>query len=110
MKGFSFAAALAATVVIPTGCSTMFDRGGGTPIARHHEGVYPGVRSWPASAGEFLTRPVGNGDFTHFGVLALPFVAADRGLSAGIDSTMLPADGVRFLTRPGEEPANPPVH
>jgi uncharacterized protein YceK len=110
MKGFTFAAALAAPVVITTGCSTMFDRGGGTPIARHHEGVYPGVRSGPAYAGEFLTRPVGNGDLTHFGVLALPFVAADLGLSAGIETVMLPVDGVHVLTRPCEEPANPPVH
>lgn len=110
MKRFPLTAALVGTVIITTGCSTMFDRGGGTPIVRHHEGVYPGVRSWPVYAGEFLTRPQVYPDFTHFGPIALPFVGADLGLSAGIDTVMLPVDGVHFLTRRREDPANLPAH
>jgi uncharacterized protein YceK len=99
MKGVTLMLVIAVGGLTSSGCSTMFDRGGGTPIAASHKGVYPGVRAWPSYAGEFLTRPTGAVVLTHFGPFALPFVLADLGLSAGIDTVMLPADAVYPLTR-----------
>ena len=90
MKSVTLMLVIAVGGLTSSGCSTMMDRGGGTLIAGHHKGVYPGARAWPSYAGEFLTRPAGNVDFTHFGPFALPFVLADLGLSAGIDTVMLP--------------------
>lgn len=92
-------------VIASTGCSTIADRKGGYWKCGHHDGIYPGLRTWPSYTEERLTRPSNDWDLLsgHFGLLALPFVAADLGLSFGIDTVMFPSDGIYFLTHRKEK-------
>lgn len=109
MKRIARILVIAAGMVASAGCSTIVARRSGDLKYGHHDGVYLGVKTWPSYTAARLDDPRKGWGMLEgkFGPLALPFVAADLGLSFGIDTVMFPVDGIYSVTYRHEKPTPP---